>query len=172
LTGCSVHTLSPLQEDSLQNKKSIKANSPKNTLKKKTTTTKSCQVTMKTKKFAFSDSGFLKETRDKIKLQLYATGITMGEIVVYKDENKICFKRVCNTKKWFNDNFLSNYYPKNTIMQILQSKPIMDRKNLKQNFTGFTQNIKTYDYDITYMVVPKSIYFRDRQNRILIRIKG
>lgn len=139
--------------------------------KKESKTTKSYQVTMKTKKFAFSDAGFFIEDENMIQVQVYSSGMIIGSLKFSKNEDNVCVKSLCNTRKWFNENFLSLYYPETTILKILKSQPIMDRKNLKQTATGFTQEFKAYDYDITYRVTPELTYFKDRKNRIIIKFK-
>ena len=133
--------------------------------------TKSEKITMKTKKFAFSDTGFYKNNSEYIQLQVYATGVAVADMKFYKDDDKVCVGYKCSNKKYFKDNFLSKYYPNNLIVNILTKQPILDEKNLQKTTDGFVQNIKTKEYDITYKTTPNSIYFKDRQNKILIKLK-
>jgi hypothetical protein len=128
---------------------------------------KSALITMKTKKFAFSDSGFYTNSPDKITIQAYSSGVGVGELKFYKDDDRICIKNYCNTRKWFTDNFLSRDYPQNLVLNVLDKKPIFDAKNLVKTQTGFTQNIGA----IKYRVSDSEIYFKDSANRLIIKIK-
>ncbi len=135
------------------------------------TVSKSKKITMKTKKFAFSDTGFYKSDDKLIQIQAYSTGVAVADMKFYKDKDTICVGYKCTNRKYFNDNFLSKYYPNNLILNILLAKPIMEAKNLTKTENGFVQNIKTPEYDITYKVTNNSIYFKDRLNKILIKLK-
>jgi hypothetical protein len=128
---------------------------------------KSALITMKTKKFAFSDSGFYTNSPDKITIQAYSSGVGLGELKFYKNENMVCIKNYCNTRKWFTDNFLSRDYPQNLILNVLDKKPIFNSKNLVKTSTGFTQKIGA----IKYLVSDSKIYFKDSANRLIIKIK-
>jgi len=131
------------------------------------TINKSTLITMKTKKFAFSDSGFYKNTPNMISIQAYSSGVGIGEMKFYKDNNTICVGKLCNTRKWFTENFLSKEYPYDLIVKVLDKKPIFSGKNLQKTADGFIQNIGA----IKYRVSPSEIYFKDRANRIIIKIK-
>jgi hypothetical protein len=122
---------------------------------------------MKTKKFAFSDSGFYTNSPEKITIQAYSSGVGVGELKFFKSDDRICIKNYCNTRKWFTDNFLSRDYPQDIILNILDKKPIFDGKNLSKTATGFTQNIGA----IKYRVSDSEIYFKDSANRLIIKIK-
>ncbi len=132
---------------------------------------KSKKITMKTKKFAFSDTGFYKSNDKLIQIQAYSTGVAVANMKFYKNSDSVCVGYKCTNRKYFNDNFLSKYYPNKLIVNILSAKPIMGAENLTKSADGFTQNIKTAEYDITYRVTSNSIYFKDRLNRILIKLK-
>ena len=132
---------------------------------------KSKKITMKTKKFAFSDTGFYKSDEKLIQIQAYSTGVAVADMKFYKNSDSVCVGYKCTNRKYFNDNFLSKYYPNKLIVNILSAKPIMEAKNLVKTQNGFTQNIKSKEYDITYKVTSTSIYFKDRLNKILIKLK-
>ncbi len=132
---------------------------------------KSKKITMKTKKFAFSDTGFYKSDDKLIQIQAYSTGVAVANLKFYKTSDSVCVGHKCTNRKYFNDNFLSKYYPNKLIVNILSAKPIMDAKNMIKTKDGFTQNIKTAKYNITYKVSPYSIYFKDRLNKIIIKLK-
>jgi len=131
------------------------------------TINKSTLITMKTKKFAFSDTGFYKRSPKLISIQAYSSGVGIGELKFFKNDDLICVGKICNTRKWFTDNFLSRDYPPNLILNVLDKKPILGRKNLQKIADGFTQNIGA----IKYKVSSSEIYFKDSANRIIIKIK-
>ena len=133
--------------------------------------TKSEKITMKTKKITFSDTGFYKNNSEYIQLQVYEAGVAVANMKFYKNEDKVCVGYKCSNKKYFKDNFLSKYYPNNLIINILTKKPILDGKNLQKTADGFIQTIKNTEYDISYKTTTNSIYFKDRQNKILIKLK-
>jgi len=122
---------------------------------------------MKTKKFAFSDSGFYKNNENKITIQAYSSGVGVGELKFYKNKDMICVGKLCNTKKWFKDNFLSSDYTDNLIVNVLDKKPILDGKNLTKTQDGFSQDIGA----IKYRTSPSEIYFKDRANKIIIKLR-
>ena len=132
-----------------------------------TAVSKSQLITLKTKRFAFSDSGFYKSDDKKVLIQAYSSGVGIGEIQVYKTQNLVCVKRYCNTKEWFNENFLSKYYPKDLILNVLEKKPIFDGKNLTKTKDGFVQKIGS----IKYKVTKSEVFFKDLKNRIIIRLR-
>jgi len=174
LVGCSTKTYTTKQYQKPQVNSSVKVVESKVEeiiVEQDAKTNKSYQVTMKTKKFAFSDAGFFVEDDEKIEVQVYSSGMIVGSLKFSKNEDNVCVKKLCNTRRWFNENFLSLYYPETTIIKILKSQPIMESKNIQQTDSGFTQSIKAYDYDITYRVTSESTYFKDRKNRIIIKFK-
>ncbi len=79
----------------------------------------------------------------------------------------ICMDGNCLDKKSFNKKFLSNYYPKNILENILKSKPIFNSRNIKKMKNGFYQKINK----IFYRVLSDSVVFRDRRNNIFIKIR-
>lgn len=131
---------------------------------------RSFMVTMKTKKFAFSDTGFLIKDPKMTKLNVLAAGQPVLKMHVYT-EDKICVNSVCNTKEGFNFAFLNSAYPDDLVENVLHQRPIFSGKNLVQNETGFTQEIKSKKYNIKYQVTKESIYFKDTQNKIIMKLK-
>ena len=132
--------------------------------------TKSQKIVMKTKKFAFSDTAFYKNTPRLIQIQAYSSGVAIANMKFYKINDSVCFGNKCTNKKYFTDNFLSKNYPSSLIITILSKKPIFDKQNLKKIKDGFLQHIKSDSYDITYMVTKNFVYFKDKKNKILIKL--
>ena len=129
------------------------------------------KVTMKTKKFAFSDAGFLNRYDNLINVQVFTMGELTLDLVVRLDDDEICTGKLCNTKHGFNQTFLSGAYPDTLIENVLQSKPIFGGKNLKKMTKGFMQKIASKSYVIKYKVWPGNIYFKDVKNGIIIKLR-
>ncbi len=131
---------------------------------------KSYKVTMKTKKFAFSDTGFLVKSNKMLRLNVLAMGKPVLDLKV-KNSDDICVGSLCNTKHGFNQSFLVSEYPDELIGNVLQGEPIFEGKNLKETTNGFIQRIKTDKYNIKYQTSKGSIYFKDKQNKIIMKLK-
>jgi len=126
-------------------------------------------ITIKTKKFRFCDIGYLRNSRDAIELELFMAGqvvkrLEINHLICVSDEG-------CITKQSFNAEYLSANYPASILQNILLGKAIFDGKNLQKTSFGFTQHILTQDVNIIYRVTQKEIYFKDRKNHILFKIK-
>jgi hypothetical protein len=132
---------------------------------------KSYKVTMKTKKFAFSDTGFLVEYKDSYHLNVLAMGKSVLDLKVKKDSDDICVGSLCNTKHGFNQSFLVGSYPDTFMENLLQKKPIFNGKHLTKTSNGFVQKIVCERYGIKYQVSNTGIYFKDRKNNILIKLR-
>ncbi len=129
------------------------------------------RVTMKTKKFAFSDTGFLNRYDNLINLQIFTMGKLTLDMVVRLNDDEICVGSLCNTKHGFNQTFLNGAYPDTLVENVLQSKPILKGKNLKRTANGFLQKIRSKEYIIKYKIWPGNIYFKDVKNGIIIRLR-
>ncbi len=131
----------------------------------------SYKVTMKTKKFAFSDTGFLVKYENSMHLNVLAMGKSVLDMKIKKNEDDICVGSLCNTKHGFNQSFLVGSYPDGFIENVLQKKPIFGGKHLTKTSTGFVQKIICDRYGIKYQVTNKGLYFKDKKNNILIKLK-
>jgi len=129
------------------------------------------KVTMKTKKFAFSDIGFLNRYDNLINLQVFTMGELAMDMVVRLDEDEICVKNLCNSKHGFNQTFLSDVYPDTLVENVLQGKPIFGGEGLKKLSKGFLQKINTKAYVIKYKIWPGNVYFKDVKNGIIIKLR-
>ncbi len=129
---------------------------------------KSYVTTLKTKKFSFSDAGFMKNENGVIDLQILALGKPLLKLKISDD---VCVDHFCRTKQEFNANYLSADYPYDLINNVLTSQPIFGGENLKKTSNGFMQRIKSPLYDIKYKITPGSIYFKDLQNKIIIKLR-
>jgi len=126
-------------------------------------------ITIKTPKIKFSDIGYLRHSGDALELELFIAGhvfkkITINHLVCVSGEG-------CISKAHFNSEYLNAAYPENILQNILLGHKIFNGKDLQESAFGFTQSIVTEDVAIKYRVQPKAIYFKDRKNHILFRIK-
>ncbi len=132
---------------------------------------KSYATTFKTKKFAFSDAGFLKSENGKTYLQIFSAGKPLMKLKILRSDD-ICVNQLCNTKHGFNQSYLSGAYPDNLLENVLHARPIFNSQNLKETTNGFMQRIRGSRYDIKYKIVPGMIYFKDVKNKIIIKLKA
>jgi hypothetical protein len=131
--------------------------------------TESKIVTIKTPKLKFSDIAYLRHTDKALELELFMAGqvfkkININHLICVSDEG-------CMSKEGFNSAYLSSAYPPELLQNILLGHKIFDGKNLQKTSFGFMQKILTQDVDIKYVVEAKKVYFKDRKNHILFKIK-
>ena len=98
-------------------------------------------------------------------------GKSVLDLKIQKNEDDICVGSLCNTKHGFNQSYLVGSYPDDFIENILQKKPIFNGRGLTKTSKGFVQKIICEKYGIKYQVTNKSIYFKDKKNNILIKLK-
>ncbi len=128
-------------------------------------------ITIKTKQFAFSDTGFLTYYPDRISLQVFTTGKPVLQMKIYTDEDNICVQKVCKYKHGFNKFYLTDAYPDTLIENLLMMRPIMKGRNLEKTSDGFIQRIDGEDYDIRYEVKGSDLIFKDTKNRLILKLK-
>ena len=129
------------------------------------------KVTMKTKKFAFSDTGFMNVYDKLINLQVFSMGKAVLDMTISLTEDEICVDSLCNTKHGFNQTFLTGVYPDTLVENVLRSRPIFGGKNLKKMTKGFIQKIITPKYAVKYKIWPGNVYFKDSLNHIIIKLR-
>ena len=126
-------------------------------------------IIMKTPKIKFADTGYVRSNEDVVSLELFSAGLAVGRFEI---ENLICVDgEGCMRKSSFNEEYLSEHYPDTLMENILRSKPIYNGTNLLQSDHGFEQQIMDKYVDIHYKVTERQIYFKDRTNSVLIKIK-
>ncbi len=125
-------------------------------------------VIIKSPKLKFSDLGYIRHTNDAIELELFFAGHVYKKITI---NHLICVDNGCMSKSSFNEEYLSQYYPSSLLQNIILGKAIYEGKNILEQNDGFMQEIKNLHVDIKYKVNAKEIYFKDRYNHILIKIK-
>jgi len=133
------------------------------------TTSDAATIVLKSPKLKFADAGYLRSSEELVALELFSAGQAVAKIEV---GNLICVEgEGCMRKSSFNAEYLNAQYPDTLMENILRSKPIYGGKNLRRDEHGFEQIIMDDTVEIAYRVTPKQIYFRDRKNRVLIKIK-
>ena len=125
-------------------------------------------TTLKTKKFSFSDAGFMQEENGVIDLQILTAG---KPLVTLKISSDVCVDHHCISKEEFNHDYLSSSYPADLINNVLTRKPIFDGRNLRRTSNGFMQRVTSPRHDIKYKTTPSSIYFKDLKNNLIIKMR-
>ena len=131
--------------------------------------TDAATIILKTPKLKFADTGYVRSNEDLVVLELFSAGQAVGKFEI---ENMVCVEgEGCMRKSSFNAEYLNANYPDTLMENILRSKPIYDGQNTVHNAHGFEQNIIDEHVEINYRVTDRQIYFKDRENRVLIKIK-
>jgi len=125
-------------------------------------------LTIKTKKFKFSDLAYIRNTDKNLEVEFFIAGKVVKQIDI---NYLICIDNGCITKSKFNEEYLSKYYPDEILQNIFLGNKIFDGLNYYLTPIGFKQSIKNKNIDINYSVKNKNIYFKDIKNHILIKIK-
>ena len=126
-------------------------------------------IIIKSPKIKFSDLGYIRNTDKALELELFMAGNAIEKITI---NHLICTSEGCMSKSGFNYDYLHPSYPDEILQNILLGNEIYDGKNRVKTTDGFEQNIKLKDVDIKYKVDSKVIFFKDRKNRIIFKIKN
>ena len=128
-------------------------------------------IVMKTKTIKFADMGFIYRGMNGVKIEVYAAGQPLVDLDINSQNICLSFLK-CMDKEDFNEEVLSSYYPPTLLENIFNSKPIFQKENLEKIEGGFEQKItKEAKYDISYSVVSGKRIFRDKINKILIKVR-
>ena len=125
-------------------------------------------IIIKSPQIKFADLGFVRSSGTDIELELFMAGKCIKKIAINK---LICVDEGCMSRDGFNADYLSASYPDNLFQHIVLGLPIYDGLNLVKNERGFVQKIKDDNVDIKYKVDEKQIFFKDRKNNIIFKIK-
>lgn len=126
-------------------------------------------IILKSPKLKFADTGYLRSSDEMVALELFSVSQPVAKIEVAR---LICVEgEGCMSKSRFNAEYLSAKYPDTLLENILRSNPIYKGRNLVENAQGFEQKITDDGVDIEYRITPKQIYFHDRKNSVLVKIK-
>ena len=131
-------------------------------------TTQTKIITIKTQKLKFADLGYVRNTNDALELELFVAG---KSVFLVAFESDVCTHEGCMSRAAFNEAYLNAAYPDELLQNVILGKPIYGAKGLQKNAEGFSQHLKSQSVDILYRVNVKEIYFKDKKNKILIKIK-
>ena len=132
------------------------------------TSSKPYYIVIKNSQISVADTGFIKRDDSRLNLQLFSAGTVLLDLHV---EESVCLSYTCMSKESFNKEFFGIRHYKEFIDELFSFKPIFSKKNLKKLDNGFEQKIVTNSYDITYRVENGNLYFKDRTNKVLIKLK-
>lgn len=132
--------------------------------------TKSALIVWKTPSFRYADMGFVSDDGNSMKVEIYGVGAALMHLKIGDD--MICMSRFeCMSKKNFTRKYLSLHYSDEILENIFRGKPIFAGAGLIQKRNGFTQKIEKFQtYQIEYSVLNNQTIFRDRINKILIKV--
>ncbi|MEA3227665.1 MAG: hypothetical protein U9P38_01200 [Campylobacterota bacterium] len=125
-------------------------------------------IIIKSPKIKFADLGYIRHSKSSVALELFVAGTPIEKIEI---NHLICVSAGCMSKGGFNDDYLHASYPDNLLQNIVLGSEIYDGENRVQTDDGFEQKISSKDVTITYRVSSKMIYFKDKKNRIIFKIK-
>ena len=128
----------------------------------------SSHITIRAEGLRYSDMGFIYESNREVKAQIYSLA---NPVFTLRMHGNICINRACYNYERFNREYLHPSYPDRLINDLFRKRPIFDEKNLVTTKEGFTQKIRSNQYDIIYSVTKDSMRFEDKKNRILIQIQ-
>jgi len=127
-------------------------------------------VVWKTPTMKYADQGFLYHEKEKLRLEIYASGQAVMRLTV--TPTQVCSGALCMNQKEFNLRYLSPHYPEGLLKAVLSGRPIFGGAGLEKKEEGFTQKLeKKGFYAIDYSVLNGSVVFRDTINNILIKIR-
>ena len=132
------------------------------------TSSKPYYIVIKNSQMAVAATGFIKKDDTRLNLQLFSAGTVILDLHV---EENVCSRYICMSKENFNKEFFGIRHYEEFIDELFKLKPIYSKKNLKTLENGFEQKIVTSSYDITYRVENGNLYFKDKQHKVLIKLK-
>ncbi len=125
-------------------------------------------IIIKSPKIKFADIGYIRNSDKAIELELFLAGQPIEKITV---NHLICTSEGCMSKSGFNEEYLNRAYPDEIMQNILLGAEIYNGMNKIKTEDGFEQSVKTDRVNIIYRVNQKQIYFKDRKNSIIFKVK-
>ena len=125
-------------------------------------------IIIKSPQLKFADLGFIRNSGDAVGVELFTAGKSVKRIEL---NHLICVDEGCMSKSTFNREYLNQYYPDGLLQNIILGHTIYHLKNRVKIRNGFEQKIVDKNVNIIYRVTDKIIYFKDKKNSILIKIK-
>ena len=130
----------------------------------------SAYIVWKTPTLRYADQGFIYESPTGVKVEIYSSGQPLMRLRI--DRAHICASFwQCLSKAQFNAQFLSRYYPPDTLEHIFKAEPIYGGEQIERGRNGFTQILyRPHKYKIDYRVLNNQIIFRDTINEIQLKV--
>ncbi len=125
-------------------------------------------IIIKTPKLKFADLGYIRKNIDEVRADLFVAGNLVQSIEI---NTLVCVNEGCISKSSFNEEYLNSAYPDDLMLNVLLARPIFNKASIKKTENGFIQELKSEEYNIIYKVENETIYFKDKKNKILIKIK-
>ena len=129
-------------------------------------------IVLKTPKIRYADMGFITASSTDVKVEIYGAGQPLMKLEI--GGLNICMSTFeCMEKKTFNEKVLNGSYHKDTLENIFRAEPIFNGEKIEKHKDGsFSQKLtKEGVYDISYRVNQKERVFRDKFNKILIKVR-
>ena len=129
-------------------------------------------IVLKTPKIRYADMGFVTATSTDVKVEIYGAGQPLMKLEI--GGLNICMSKFeCMDKMAFNEKILNKSYDKDLLENIFRGEPIFKGENIEKDKDGsFSQKLtKEGIYDISYSVNQKERVFRDKLNKILIKVR-
>jgi hypothetical protein len=130
--------------------------------------TQSKIIIIKSPHLKFADLGYIRNSDDSIELELFVAGNSIKKITI---NYLVCVDEGCMSRSSFNAEYLNQAYPDALLQNILLGRVIYDGENRVKTENGFMQKIKTDSVDIKYRVDAHEIFFKDKKNKIIFKIK-
>ncbi len=130
----------------------------------------SAMILFKTPTFKYADMGFIYESPDELRVEIYQSGQALTSLQIKK--GRVCMSTFeCMSEENFNARILHASYPDLLLKEVFSGQPIFGKEGYTKNSNGFTQTIaKRGQYDIDYRVLKHQISFRDKINDIQIKV--
>jgi len=125
-------------------------------------------IIIKTQKLKFADLGYVKHSDNAVRLELFVAGSNVENMSI---NHLVCLNEGCLSKSRFNAEYLNASYPDSLLQNVILGHTIYKEKNLKHLDGGFEQAIENENVAIIYRVSASIIYFKDKKNRIIFKIK-
>ncbi len=129
-------------------------------------------IVLKTPKIRYADMGFITASPTDIKVEIYGAGQPLMKLEI--GGLNICMSKFeCMDKITFNEKILNGAYNKDLLENIFRGEPIFKSENIEKNKDGsFSQKLtKEGVYDISYRVNQKERVFKDKLNKIIIKVR-
>lgn len=125
-------------------------------------------IIIKSPKMKFADIGYLRNSDEAIELEMFIAGHPIEKISI---NHLICVSAGCLSKSAFNQEYLHYSYPDAILQNILLGREIYEGILKVKTIDGFEQKIVNDNVDIKYRVNNKEIFFKDKKNKIIFKIK-